>query len=59
MQLTHATQVQTETIDGHTISYILKPNRKDINHLVILLIVLDYKAGTLLILLILSNVMYL
>lgn len=35
MQLTHSSQVQTETINGHTVSYVLKANRKDIAHLVV------------------------
>lgn len=43
MQLTHPTQVQTETINGHTVSYILKANRKDIAHLVV--VFNDYRHG--------------
>lgn len=35
-QLTHLSSVQTEEINGHKISYILKPNRKDIPHLIVL-----------------------
>lgn len=43
MQLTHATKIQTETIDGKDISYILKANRKDIAHLVV--VFNDYRHG--------------
>lgn len=43
MQLTHATQIQTETINGKDISYILKANRKDIAHLVVTFN--DYRHG--------------
>lgn len=43
MQLTHSSQVQTETINGHTVSYILKANRKDIAHLVV--VFNDYRHG--------------
>ncbi len=43
MQITHATQIQTEIINGKEISYILKANRKDIAHLVVTFN--DYRHG--------------
>ncbi|CUU53000.1 prolyl oligopeptidase family serine peptidase [Actinobacillus pleuropneumoniae] len=36
MQLTHKSKIQVEIINGYKISYILKPSRKDIAHLVVL-----------------------